>query len=205
MTEVSWVKIHVIKKSHDKESLTLPMQGFLFKGLMVSARHQSFYFLNYLFFLTFHVSTLPKVCVFLCLSIIQRHSSTCQEYSDSPGVAVRVEKPWKSWMIWIMSGIPTSTRQTGRWWIQGQPALGSKVQVQSGVQGALSQNQKWQSAANQPTRQSASQPANQPVNQPIKHKQKNPKWSLKDLLWTFVISPSLSQCSLLENRQNLFF
>lgn len=162
MTAVSWVKIHVFKKSHDKESLTLPTQGFLFKGLMVSARHQSFYFLNYLFFLTFRASTLPKVCVFLSLSIIQRHSSTCQEYSDSPGVAVRVEKPWKSWTIWIMSGIPTSTRQTGRWWIQGQPALGRKFKFSLGFRVPYL---KTKSDKVQPTSQPDSQPINQSTNQ----------------------------------------
>lgn len=63
----AWVKIYVFKKNHDKESLTLPTQGFLFKGLMVSARHQSFYFLNYLFFLTFHAATPPpqSLCIFM--------------------------------------------------------------------------------------------------------------------------------------------
>lgn len=72
------------RKNLNNESLTLPIRGFLYKGLMVSVKCQSFYFLNYPFFLYFHSETsLQSLCIHLCLSIIQRHVSTCQKYSCS--------------------------------------------------------------------------------------------------------------------------
>lgn len=114
---------------HDKESLILPMQSFLFKGPKLSVRHEpSGYYPFFLY--ASRCSHLQVLSVFICLST-QRHASTCQEYSCAR-CSWESENPWECWALWPIPGIPAFTRMTGRWWVQGQPGLYRKFKSSLG-------------------------------------------------------------------------
>lgn len=174
----------VRRPRHDKESLILPMQSFLFKGPKLSVRHGPSSY--YPFFLIRFM--LPSSSGTLCIYLFE-YTKACKYMSRIlmcqmfPGE----RKPMRVLGI-VTHSRNSSIHEDDRKMMSSRPAWTvSQVQVQPGVLGeTLSQNRSDKTKSSQPNNIS-------------------PQWSLKTLRQTFKTSRRLTWGSHLEKRQNLFF